>query len=78
VHAEQGATWVGEKLAFAHRHSYEEVADWFRAAGYHDLEMPRDQVLPPNIPATVQQCVRIRGFFGQASASHLDFQEDLC
>jgi SAM-dependent methyltransferase len=61
---------------FAHRHSYEEVANWFRAAGYHDLEMLRDQVLPRNIPPTVQQCVGIRGFFGQASASHLDLQED--
>ena len=52
---------------FAHRHSYEEVAVWFRDEGYGGLEMLRDEVLPADVPLTVQLCVGIRGFRGTTS-----------
>jgi hypothetical protein len=32
---------------FAHRHSYEEVSEWFKSSGYHDLELLKDEELPP-------------------------------
>jgi uncharacterized protein YbaR (Trm112 family) len=55
---------------FAYRHSYEEVAAWFRSAGYQYLEMLRDEPLPQGVPRTVQMCVGIRGFRGTPDATH--------
>lgn len=47
---------------FAYRHSYEEVADWFRAAEYDDLEMLRDEKPPETVPESYRVNVGIRGF----------------
>jgi hypothetical protein len=47
---------------FAHRHSYEEVSDWFRAEQFGDLELLRDEPRPENVPETYQLNVGIRGF----------------
>ena len=47
---------------FAHRHSYEEVIGWFRAAQYDDLELLRDEQSPESVPESYKQNVGIRGF----------------
>lgn len=47
---------------FAYRHTYEEVADWFKAENYNYLEMLRDEELPDGVPETYRQNVGIRGF----------------
>jgi uncharacterized protein YbaR (Trm112 family) len=50
---------------FVHRHTYEEVADWFRAEQYGRLEFLCDDALPPGFPDNLQVCVGIRGFSEQ-------------
>jgi SAM-dependent methyltransferase/uncharacterized protein YbaR (Trm112 family) len=47
---------------FAHRHTYEEVAGWYAAAGYRRLEFLRDEPLPEGVPETMRIHVGIRGF----------------
>jgi uncharacterized protein YbaR (Trm112 family)/SAM-dependent methyltransferase len=47
---------------FAHRHSYEEVAEWFRSAKFQYLEMLCDERPPPSVPESYRQNVGIRGF----------------
>ncbi|MBV8674333.1 MAG: methyltransferase domain-containing protein [Acidobacteriaceae bacterium] len=45
---------------FAHRHSYEEVSEWFKSSGYHDLELLQDEELPAGIPDVFPLNVGIR------------------
>jgi hypothetical protein len=45
---------------FAHRHTYEEVCEWFESSGYHDLELLRDEPLPAGIPDMFPFAVGIR------------------
>jgi SAM-dependent methyltransferase/uncharacterized protein YbaR (Trm112 family) len=50
---------------FAYRHSYEEVAEWFRSESYGDLEFLRDESLPGGFPddlVNLRVSVGIRGF----------------
>lgn len=47
---------------FAHRHSYEEVAEWFRGQSYGHLEFLRDEDLPKGFDESFRRCVGIRGF----------------
>ena len=47
---------------FAHRHTYEEVAEWFRASSYEKLEFLRDEELPAGSDESFRRCVGIRGF----------------
>jgi uncharacterized protein YbaR (Trm112 family)/SAM-dependent methyltransferase len=47
---------------FAHRHSYEEVAGWFRDEKYSELECLRDEPLPDGVPDSIPLDVGIRGF----------------
>ena len=47
---------------FAHRHTYEEVAEWFVSEGYEDLELLRDETAPEGVPETYAINVGIRGF----------------
>jgi SAM-dependent methyltransferase len=47
---------------FAHRHTYEEVAQWFASAQYAQLEMLRDEQPPDSVPESYRQNVGIRGF----------------
>jgi len=50
---------------FAHRHSYEEVAEWFRSESYGDLEFLRDEPIPGGFPddlVNLRVSVGIRGF----------------
>lgn len=50
---------------FAYRHTYEEVAEWFRAESYGDLEFLRDEPLPGGFPddlVNLRVSVGIRGF----------------
>ena len=46
---------------YAHRHSYEEVAGWFKDNGYAELEMLRDESLPNGISESYALNVGIRG-----------------
>lgn len=45
---------------FAHRHSYEEVSEWFKSSGYDDLELLRDEELPAGVPDVFPLHVAIR------------------
>ncbi|MCU1267779.1 MAG: class SAM-dependent methyltransferase [Acidobacteria bacterium] len=54
---------------FAHRHTYEEVAEWFESAEYAHLEMLRDEQPPDSVPESYRQNVGIRGFRREAAAS---------
>jgi len=45
---------------FAHRHSYEEVSEWFKSSGYDDLELLRDEELPAGVPDEFPLSVGIR------------------
>lgn len=45
---------------FAHRHSYEEVCEWFRSSSYHHLELLRDEPLPAGVPDVFPLAVGIR------------------
>jgi uncharacterized protein YbaR (Trm112 family) len=47
---------------FAHRHTYEEVIEWFQAEMYEDLELLRDERPPEEVPDTFPLNVGIRGF----------------
>jgi uncharacterized protein YbaR (Trm112 family) len=50
---------------FAHRHSYEEIAEWFSSESYGGLEFLRDEPLPDNSPddlVNIRVSVGIRGF----------------
>ena len=50
---------------FAYRHTYEEVAEWFRSESYGDLEFLRDEPLPGGFPddlVNLRVSVGIRGF----------------
>jgi len=47
---------------FAHRHTYDEVAAWYREAGFRRLELLRDELLPDGVPNTMQTNVGVRGF----------------
>ena len=57
---------------FAHRHTYEEVAEWFRSELYGELEFLRDEPLPSNFPddlVNLRISVGIRGFSQSKSSS---------
>jgi uncharacterized protein YbaR (Trm112 family)/SAM-dependent methyltransferase len=57
---------------FAYRHSYEEVAEWFRSESYGDLEFLRDEPNPDGFAddlVNLRVSVGIRGFRHEA-ASH--------
>lgn len=50
---------------FAHRHTYEEVAEWFRSESYGDLEFLRDEPIPGGFAdelVNLRVSVGIRGF----------------
>jgi 2-polyprenyl-3-methyl-5-hydroxy-6-metoxy-1,4-benzoquinol methylase len=47
---------------FAHRHSYEEVAEWFRSESYEDLEFLRNETRPRGVPETFSINIGVRGF----------------
>jgi len=47
---------------FAHRHTYEEVIEWFQAEIYQDLELLCDESLPEGVPDTFPLNVGVRGF----------------
>jgi uncharacterized protein YbaR (Trm112 family) len=47
---------------FAHRHTYEQVAEWFREDGFGELEFLRDEPLPEGVPRSYPINVGIRGF----------------
>lgn len=49
---------------FAFRHTYEEVASWFREEGFAGLEFLRDEPIPPGVPESYPLNVGIRGFLG--------------
>ncbi len=53
---------------FAHRHTYEEVAEWFASAEYAHLEMLRDEQPPDSVPESCRQNVGIRGFRHEITA----------
>jgi uncharacterized protein YbaR (Trm112 family)/SAM-dependent methyltransferase len=53
---------------FAHRHSYEEVAEWFRSQKYPYLELLCNEQPPPSVPESYCQNVGIRGFRHQPDA----------
>ena len=54
---------------FAHRHDYEEVASWFRAAGYDYLELLRDERPPEGVSPSYAINVGISGRRRPASNS---------
>ena len=54
---------------FAHRHTYEEVAEWFASAEYAHLEMLRDEQPPESVPESYRQNVGIRGFRREITAA---------
>jgi len=47
---------------FAFRHSYEEVAGWFNAHRYGNVQMLRDEPLPDGVPETYPLNVGVRGY----------------
>lgn len=47
---------------FAHRHTYEEVSEWFQAETYQNLELLRDEQPPEGVPDTLPLNVGVRGF----------------
>jgi hypothetical protein len=47
---------------FAHRHTYEEVAEWFRTEQYGQLELLRDEPKPTGVSDAYPRNVGIRGF----------------
>jgi uncharacterized protein YbaR (Trm112 family) len=47
---------------YAHRHTYEEVAEWFLSEKYINLELLRDEPPPEGVPDTYPINVGIRGF----------------
>jgi SAM-dependent methyltransferase len=53
---------------FAHRHTYEEVAEWFESEKYSHLEMLRDEEQPESVPEGYRQNVGIRGFRREINA----------
>jgi uncharacterized protein YbaR (Trm112 family) len=52
---------------FAYRHTYAEVAGWFKSNLYQDLELLRDESLPDGVPDTYALNVGVRGFRGPKS-----------
>jgi SAM-dependent methyltransferase len=46
---------------FSHRHTYEEVAEWFNLDKYGNLELLRDESLPANVPDNFPLAIGIRG-----------------
>ena len=49
---------------FAHRHTYDEVIEWFQAESYTGLELLRDEIVPSGLPWTYPVHVGVRGFRG--------------
>ena len=47
---------------YAHRHSYDEIMEYFRSAGYEDLEKLSDEPAPEGIPDTYRLNTGVRGF----------------
>ena len=47
---------------FAHRHTYEEVIEWFQAEMYQHLELLCDEKPPEGVPDTLPLNVGVRGF----------------
>jgi uncharacterized protein YbaR (Trm112 family)/SAM-dependent methyltransferase len=60
---------------FAHRHTYEEVAEWFRSQGYGELELLRDEPLPAGIPDNFPLAVGIRGIRGEHATEDTSYQD---
>jgi uncharacterized protein YbaR (Trm112 family)/SAM-dependent methyltransferase len=54
---------------FAHRHGYEEMAEWFKEENYGQLEFLRDEPLPEGISQSFPMNVGIRGFYRAHSAA---------
>lgn len=52
---------------FAHRHTYDEVINWFKSEMYQNIETLRDEPLPDGIPETYGLNVGVRGFRNQAN-----------
>jgi uncharacterized protein YbaR (Trm112 family)/SAM-dependent methyltransferase len=50
---------------FAHRHTYQEVTEWFKSQMYENLELLRDDPLPDGVPDSYALNVGVRGFRGQ-------------
>ena len=47
---------------FAHRHTYEEVVEWFQTEMYKELELLRDEIRPEGVSETYPLNVGVRGF----------------
>jgi hypothetical protein len=56
---------------FASRHRYDEVVGWFKSGSYVNLELLRDEPLPPGFPDSLRRCVGVRGFLqAQRQSTH--------
>ena len=64
---------------FAHRHTYDEVAEWYRSGSYDRLEFLRDEPLPGGFPddlVNLRVSVGIRGFKHTAASRVMEIGTD--